>query len=498
MSEQKRKQKVVVVGAGPVGALAAIYAARRGDEVELYELRDDLRDPTTTPLNFTKSINLALSERGINAMRQAGCDGLLESVLGESIPMHARMIHGRTKTGDVYEESQAYDAHGRYLRAIDRASLNKRLLDVLNKMSNVTMHFNHKMTGADFQKKIAWFERRNHKPRTDHAQHPTGSEDTTKHLWENLPRPSEISVVFDMLIGADGAHSAARFHMMKFAQVNYQQEYIDTLWCEFRIKPNPEFAISPDHLHIWPGGSIMFIAIPSLDKSFTCTLFAPSKTFADLEEATSAELVRFFDVYFPFVCPDLISPEDLHQQFSINPHLPLISIKCSPYHFRASAVVLGDAAHAMVPFYGQGMNAGLEDVRVLFDTLDEHMVHSSESSSRDAREKFRGDALAKYTRLRIPDAHAINDLALGNYREMGAHVVSPLYKIRKWLDESLDLYVPSIGWKTQYARVSFENQRYSDVVKSVRRQSQIITSVLGLSSITMGILGVIYLRRFTR
>ena len=492
------RQKVIVVGAGPVGALAALYAARRGDEVEVYELRDDLRYPGTTPLNFTKSINLALSERGINAMRSAGCDALLESVLAESIPMHARMIHGRRKTGEIYEESQAYDAHGRYLRAVDRAGLNKKLLDVLDRMPNVTVYFNHKMTGADFKKKIAWFERRTQKPRKDHAQHPTGSDDSPKHLWEAQPRPSEIDVTFDLLIGADGAHSAARFHMMKFVRLNYQQEYIDTLWCEFRIKPQTDFAISPDHLHIWPGGSLMFIAIPSCDKSFTCTLFAPSDTFAILENAAPADLEHFFDENFPGVCPDLISFKELHEQFEQNPQLPLISIKCSPYHFDASAVILGDAAHAMVPFYGQGMNAGLEDVRVLFNILDDHGLYSPDSLPHSDIEEARGRALAEYTKVRTPDAHAINDLALGNYREMGAHVVSPLYKLRKWLDETLDVYVPGIGWKTQYARVSFENQRYSDVIKSVQAQGRIISSVLGLSSVAMGIVGFIYLQRGIR
>lgn len=498
MGEITDRQKVIVIGAGPVGALAAIYAAHRGDEVEVYELRDDLRDPSTTPLNFTKSINLALSERGINAMSLAGRDGLLESVLAETIPMHARMIHGRKKGGETCQESQAYDAHGRYLRAVDRAGLNKKFLDALDKMPNVRVHFNHKLTGADFKNKIAWFERRNQRPRADHAQNPTGSDDSPKHLWEASARSTEIGVTFDLLIGADGAHSAARFHMMKFARLNYQQEYIDTLWCEFRIKSREDFAISPDHLHIWPGGSLMFIAIPSLDRSFTCTLFAPSDTFATLEKTTPADLERFFDEKFPGVCPDLISSKDVYEQFSQNPHLPLISIKCTPYHFDASAVILGDAAHAMVPFYGQGMNAGLEDVKVLFDVLDNYGVYSPKKFSLGDKEETRGRALAKYTQLRTPDAHAINDLALGNYRQMGAHVISPLYKFQKWLDESLDVYVPRIGWKTQYARVSFENERYSDVVKSVQAQERIILSALGVSSVAMGILGFIYLQRGIR
>ncbi|CAG8002996.1 unnamed protein product, partial [Penicillium nalgiovense] len=216
------RQKVVVVGAGPVGSLAALYAASRGDEVEVYELRGDLRDPTTVPLNFTKSINLALSERGITSMRHSGRDDLINNVLREAIPMHGRMIHGRDR-GDLWEAAQAYDVHGRAINAIDRSTLNNALLDELEKTPNVKLFFNHKLTGADFRTNKAWFERRipGETPMPDDAG-----------IAGRVP---EIEVSFDYLIGADGAHSAARYHLMKFARVDYQQEYIHTLWCEFRI-----------------------------------------------------------------------------------------------------------------------------------------------------------------------------------------------------------------------------------------------------------------------
>ncbi|KAL8779654.1 MAG: hypothetical protein Q9213_006845 [Squamulea squamosa] len=478
MRNANGKQKVLVVGAGPVGALAALYAAGRGDDVEVYELRDDLRDPSTTPLNFTKSINLALSERGINSMRHAECEGLLNAILNESIPMHGRMIHGRGKGGELYEEPQLYDAQGRYIRAVDRAMLNKRLLDYLEQMPNVSLHFNHKLTGADFKKNIAWFEQRT-TPMIDHAQNPTGS----SPVKPDKDRPEEISVDFDFMIGADGAHSAARFHMMKFARLAYQQEYIDTLWCEFHINPktsDSSFAISPDHLHIWPGGSFMFIAIPSMDKSFTCTLFAPESYFTALGPLSPEDFVSSFSENFPGVCPELISPQDLRQQFTENPHLPLLSIKCTPYHYKSSAVILGDAAHAMVPFYGQGMNAGLEDVRVLFDFLDAHDVYNFSPKLATSRKERREGALNAYTVQRTPDAAAINDLALRNYQEMSAGVKSPLYRMRKWLEESVSLYLPSLGWSTQYSRVSFGNQRYSEVEKAVARQGRIIVTVVGL------------------
>ncbi|KAI9807867.1 MAG: kynurenine 3-monooxygenase, mitochondrial precursor [Sarcosagium campestre] len=426
------KQKTLIIGAGPVGALAAIYAARRGDEVELYELRGDLRLPSTTPLNFTKSINLALSERGINSIRQAECPNLLKGILGETIPMRGRMIHGIDKNGILYEVSQNYDVLGKEIHAVDRAGLNKRLLDELEALSNVKLFFNHKLVGVNMNKNIAWFEK------TESA---TSSNSQTKE---------EVEVAFDFMIGADGAHSAVRYHMMKFARVDYQQEYIDTLWCEFVIPPSSvgaegDFKMSPNHLHIWPAGDFMFIAIPSLDRSFTCTLFLSATHFSTLESSPS-KIIDFFGKYFPGVTPNLISPSSLQAQFQDNPHLPLVSIKCKPYHYR-SCVIVGDAAHAMVPFYGQGMNAGLEDVRVLFEILGSHAA--SPTSPPDALLR----ALEDYTLHRAPDAHAINDLALQNYTEMRASVKSPVYLARKWIEEMASLWLPGLGWRTQYSRV---------------------------------------------
>ena len=305
-------RKVVVVGAGPVGALAALYAATRGDEVEIYDLRTDLRDTDSTPLNFTKSINLALSERGINALRSSGHAGLLDAVLEDTIAMHGRMVHIRNATGQLIEESQAYDVHGRFQRSADRSLLNKVILQELGKLSNVKLVFQHKLTGADFRKKKAWFEA------------------ADKKAYARAP---EIEVEFDLMIGADGAHSAARHHMMKYARMNYQQEYIDCLWSEFMMTPSPtgEYRISPNHLHIWPGGSFMFIALPNVDKSFTCSFFAPVSVFEKLKKDDD-ELLKFFNEQFPGVTRH-ISPEDLMAQFKQNPHLPLIHIKCSPHHF---------------------------------------------------------------------------------------------------------------------------------------------------------------------
>lgn len=353
--------------------------------------------------------------------------------------MYGRMVHVRSPTGSLVSNSQLYDVHGRFQRSVDRGGLNTCILDELEKMTNVKLFFSHKLTGANFRDKRAWFEIQ--------GQSDTGS-----------GRPVEIEVSFDLMIGADGAHSAARYHLMKYARMDYEQEYIDCLWCEFTMPPTEtgDFCIPPNHLHIWPAGSFMFIALPNLDKSFVCTLFGPASLFSRLEQDPKTALPEVFDKYFPGVVPDLISEKDLELQFRRNPHLPLINIKCSPHHFGDSAVILGDAANAVVPFYGQGMNAGLESVRLLFSKLD-----TSQSVS---------EALDAYTSERVVDAYAIADLALANYVEMRSSVTSRLYKIRKRVEESLDVYFPSLGWATQYSRVSFSNMRYSEVVSRARHQ----------------------------
>ncbi len=203
----------------------------------------------------------------------------------------------------------------------------------------------------------------------------------------------------------------------------------------------------------------------------------------------------------------LISPDELVAQFNRNPHLPLISLKCAPYHYSSSVVIVGDAAHAMVPFYGQGMNAGLEDVRILFDILDKHMrIESNADETIESRRSGtlplasrasqRKHALDEYTTVRVQDAHAINDLALQNYIEMRASVLSPTYRLRKWLEEKLSFYLPGLGWQTKYSRVSFSNERYSDVVAKSDYQGKVLIRsfayAVGIPMVAIG--SVVFLR----
>lgn len=376
--------------------------------------------------------------------------------------MHGRMVHARNAAGKLVNDSQAYDVHGRFQRSVDRGMLNKTILDMLDDLPNVKLCFHHKLSGANFKLKKAWFEIIN----TKSASAPG--------------RPREIEIDFDLMVGADGAHSATRQNLMKFARMEYNQVYINSLWCEFTVPSSDtgDFRMAPNYLHIWPGGSFMFIALPNLDKSFTCTFFAPAELFRELESGSQDDMAAFFDRSLPGVTSHL-EPQDLFAQFKRNPHLPLINIKCSPHHFEDSSVIVGDAANAMVPFYGQGMNAGLESVRVLFEKLDS-------SSSVSA-------ALDSYTSYRTSDAHAIADLALANYVEMSTSVVSLTYKLRKLIEEQLDKYLPKLGWATQYSRVSFSNMRYSEIIKRATYQKKVLTLVLTLAALlpTIGLAGVV-------
>lgn len=209
--------------------------------------------------------------------------------------------------------------------------------------------------------------------------------------------------------------------------------------------------------------------------TFTSQLFAPQSIFAELK-ANPTGIVEFFQHNFPGVTPNLIMPEALQNQFLHNKHLPLIDIKCSPYHYRDTCVIIGDAAHAMVPFYGQGMNTGFEDVRILFeDFLDRPSFHSFHTTTYPIDPCSPTDArLHAYSDFRQPDAHAMNELALQHYETLRVGVVTYSGRVRGWIEEWLSLQAPWLGWATLYSRVAFENGRYSDVTRQARRQQYVL------------------------
>ncbi|XP_076463715.1 kynurenine 3-monooxygenase-like [Babylonia areolata] len=427
MADQRGSNKrVAVCGGGLVGALNACFLAKRGFTVELFEMRPDIR---TQEVVKGRSINLALSVRGREALKRVGLE---DRVIQKGIPMYSRMIHDRSGT----LRQIPYGKGQQNIMSVDRRLLNEVLLDAAEQYSNVKTHFNHKVVRCDFQAGEIVF----------------------------LHEGQEVKKTVDLIVGADGAFSAVRQQMMKRPELLFdlQQHYIPHGYMELNIPPTQDgqFAMGVNHLHIWPRNDFMMIALPNLDKSYTTTLFMPFDKFNSLQ--TEDQLLGFFRETFPDSLP-LLGESSLKKTFFQSKALPLVTVKCHPYHVGNKAVIIGDAAHAMVPFYGQGMNCGFEDCIVLDSMLEEYNNDFAK-------------ALPAYTELRNPDAKAICDLALYNYIEMRASVNSRLFLFRKKLDNLLHWAFPSF-WVPLYTSVSFSRMRYHQCIANRAWQDKILTNI---------------------
>ncbi|KAF8758419.1 Kynurenine 3-monooxygenase [Rhizoctonia solani] len=400
-----------------------------------------------------RSINLAISSRGISALCVVD-PAIAERFMKNVIPMHGRMIHDNL--GQCH--SQLYDRDGQAINSIDRGLLNIGLLDELSSYQNIRLHFRTKLSTVDFNSRIATFS----------------------------AGKNPFDVQFDLCIGADGSYSNVRRQMMRVVRMDYQQEYLPHDYIELSIPPGrgtngkPTFLLDPNHLHIWPRHSFMLIALPNKDRSFTCTLFAPTKDLDTLD--TTDKFVAWFEVHFRDALAH-IGRDRLVASFERNPRNSLICVKCfkqaNPYHYKDRAIIIGDAAHAMTPFYGQGLNCGLEDVRVLMNTL------------------LSFGALAYYSEHRHQDLVAICDLAMGNYVEMRHSVTTPIYRLRKWIDGVLAGFTPSVpwqglipalaqttfpvgaarGWISLYTMVTFRPDiSYATAQRKAREQAEMIRS----------------------
>ncbi|KAJ3271942.1 kynurenine 3-monooxygenase, mitochondrial precursor [Terramyces sp. JEL0728] len=416
--------KVVVIGGGLVGSLATVYFANKGYTVEMYEKRPDKHASG-------RSINLALSTRGIEALKGAGVD---DEIVPTLIPMKGRYIHAL----DGSFNTQNYGIFGQCINSVDRKLMNERLLTCAEKHAFVKLNFGVGVERCDFE--------------------------TGELTFVNDKKERIIVNDADLIIGADGAFSKVRQQLLRQTTVNYSQEYIGHLYVELNMPPTKsgDYAMDSNHLHIWPRETFMMIALPNLDKSFTVTLFMPKEKFASIK--TPQDLLTFFDVTFPDAV-SLIGRDLLVEDYFKNPNGTLMTVKCDPYHYKNKAVIVGDAAHAMVPFYGQGMNCGFEDLLVLNDLFNRHV-----SSSRAPTEAEIGTILSDYTEIRKKDAHAICDLAKQNYIEMRSGVISPKYLLRKkfeafWHRRFPDFIVPL------YTMVSFSRIPYSEALQRYEKQT---------------------------
>ncbi|MFY0674760.1 MAG: FAD-dependent monooxygenase [Bacteroidia bacterium] len=408
------EQRVCVMGAGLVGSMLATRLAQRGFKVDLYERRVDLRK---NDISAGRSINLALSDRGIRALEMVGADAKMKEI---SIPMHGRFLHDIDGNTSI----MPYGKEGQFINSISRGDLNAHLLDLAEKTGNVTLNFNMPCTDLDL--------------------------DTGTVTFKNESTGDLVIKTYDRVFSTDGAFSVGRGKMMKTDRFNYSQYYISSGYKELSMPPVPgkKWAIDKDYLHIWPRKDFMLIALPNQDGSFTCTLFMPFEgKEAAFEKLTSDKKVTaFFNKYFGDAVPHMSS---LIQDWHDNATSSLVTVKSSPWNYKDKVLLLGDAAHAIVPFYGQGMNAGFEDVRVFNDFMDDH--------------KDWGDLFNEYSKHRAPDGQAIADLAINNYTEMRDLVADPHFVRKRALSGKINDIFPD-KWLPLYSMVTFSHMRYSDAL----------------------------------
>lgn len=420
-------KEIVILGAGLAGSLLGVLLAKKGRQVSIFEKRPDVR---SGKMEEGRSINLALSHRGLQALEKAGVASQVKEIV---IPMRGRMMHS---TGGELT-FQPYGQEGQFINSISRADLNRLLIEHAA-AHQVDLHFNHWCEDVDLRQNTAYI-------RT------SGTNEILK-------------VKADLLVGADGAFSALRGAMQKTPRFNYSQHYIEHGYKELTIPPtmSGDFAMEPHALHIWPRGGYMLIALPNQDRSFTCTLFLAYEgkhAFANLQSAD--QVLDFFEKNFPNIIP--LMPQ-LIEEFFENPTSDLVTIQCYPWSRYSNNILLGDAAHAIVPFYGQGMNAAFEDCHIF-----SHMMEAYPNNLPSLIETFQ--------QVRKPDADAIAELALRNFMEMRDLVADPVFLERKKIEAELHKRYPN-QWIPLYTMVTFTNMRYSEALKIGDQQDHIMQKVM--------------------
>jgi len=427
-------KRIVIAGAGLVGSLTAVLLGNKGYKVTVIERRPDMRK---VQIPAGRSINLAMSNRGWRALEKAG---LAAEVRPIAIPMYKRTMHDEHKNLSY----QPYGKDGEAIYSVSRGLLNKLLLDAAERdKEDIQIIFNQRITDVNLEIQVL-------------------------HLKdENSGATQEIP--YDILLGTDGAYSAVRNRLMYNDRFSYSQTYIEHGYKELHMQPDAvgRHRMEVETLHIWPRGEYMMIALPNPDGTFTCTLFFPwegKESFASVQ--SDADIEDLFRRRFPDLI-DLIP--DYREQFRNNPTSSLMYVKCFPWNYKNNVLLLGDAAHAIVPFYGQGMNAGFEDIRIFTEMLD--------ANGWDFEEAIPAFAAAHYR-----NGHAIADLAMRNFVEMRDLTADPEFLLRKKIERKIYEKNPA-EWVPLYSMVTFHETAYAKAWAEGQRQDRIMEKVMQIPGI---------------
>jgi kynurenine 3-monooxygenase len=421
-------EKIAVIGAGLVGSLQAVYLAKKGFQVELIESRPDMRK---AELSAGRSINLALSDRGWKALEGVGIDKEIRKL---AIPMKGRMMHDL----DGNLTFQPYGKEGQAIYSVSRGGLNQRLLELADEFDNVNISFEMKCQDLNLETNTLTFDNRE-----------TGKEEQR---------------TFDRIFGTDGAFSSVRQRLQKTDRFNFSQFYLTHGYKELTIPPaeNGKHRIETEALHIWPRGEFMLIALPNLDGSFTCTLFFPFEGETSFESIkTEADVKKFFAETFPDAME--LMPTLVEDYFE-NPTSSLVTIRCNPWYHEDKVLIMGDASHAIVPFYGQGMNSGFEDCTVFNDIFEDH--------SGDWEDTF-----SRFSEKRVPETNAIAELAFRNFIEMRDKTADKQFLLQKKIERKFSEKHPE-KWLPLYSQVTFSHIPYDEALRAGDRQDAIMKKVM--------------------
>jgi len=424
-------KKIAIIGSGLVGSLLAIYLRKLGHQITVYDRRPDIRN-----VEFSgRSINLAMSNRGWTALREVGIENEVKKI---AIPLDKRAIH---VVGQP-EYYQKYGKEGEAIWSISRGVLNRRMIDLAEE-AGVLFRFEEKVWDVDLSEGKIY----------------TGA--TERGKWKEYH--------YDIVFGCDGAFSRVRHKMQRRSRFNYVQEFIDVGYKELTIPANGDgtHKLDKHSFHIWPRGKFMFIAMPNLDGSFTCTLFLPFEGEVSFEKInTKEEAKAFFNTNFPDVTPAI---EDLTTDFFNNPTSALVTIKCYPWTYWDKVALVGDSAHAIVPFYGQGMNAGFEDIHALNKIIAQY--------GDDWEQIF-----STYQTERKPNADAIAELSYRNFVEMSSMTADPNFILQKKIEKRFAKKYPD-KWVPAYSRVTFSNKPYVEALANGDAQEEIMKQIMQISNI---------------